>query len=190
MSQTGLLCDAQIRALAREGMISPFSEAVREKGIISYGLDSYGYDFRLGEEAWAFSDVSTGGALPVDPKHFDARLYFPIHLNKPYAVPPRGLVLGLSVERFKIPRGIMVIGAGKTTYARSGIIVQVTPLNPEWEGVLMLSVSNSSPHPVLIYPREGIAKLLFFRAAEFCDASYAELGGKYQGQDALVGPRV
>ncbi|MBI3305138.1 dCTP deaminase [Candidatus Parcubacteria bacterium] len=190
MSQVGLLCDAQIRALAQEGMIEPFSEAVRTKGIISYGLDSYGYDFRLGGEAWAFSDVGTGGSLPVDPKRFDTKLYFPFRLDDPYAVPPRGFVLGLSVERFKIPRGIMVIGAGKTTYARSGVIVQVTPLNPEWEGVLMLSISNASPHPVLIYPREGIAKLLFFRAEATCESSYVELGGKYQGQEGIVGPRV
>ncbi len=190
MSQTGLLCDSQIRALAREGMIEPFSEPVRQAGVISYGLDSYGYDFRLGEEAWAFSDVGTGGAVDVDPKRFDTRLYFPLRLEKPYAVPPRGFVLGRSVEHFKIPRGVMVIGAGKTTYARSGIIVQVTPLNPEWEGVLMISISNASPHPVLIYPRDGIAKLLFFRAEATCEVSYVELGGKYQGQQSIIGPRV
>lgn len=191
MSDYGILADWQIRELAaRHKMIDPFSEPVREAGIISYGLDSYGYDIRLCPGIWIFTDVAGSGGLPVDPKAFGDQLYMPRNLDGPYAIPPGGFILGRSVEYFRIPRDIFVMGTGKTTYARSGIFVQVTPLNPEWEGVMMLAISNVSPHPVSIYPGEGIAKMVFLKAAESCEVSYPELGGKYQGQKQIIGPRV
>lgn len=191
MVNHGILADFEIRRLSGEGMIEPFSEAVRKPGIISFGLDSYGYDIRLHPGIWVFTDVSPGGGgLTVDPKAFHERLYVPRELGGPYAIPPRGFVLGRSAEFFRIPRGILVLGAGKTTYERSGVSVQVTPLNPEWDGTLMLSIANLSPHPVFIYPGEGIAKLIFFRAMQVCEASYPQLGGKYQGQKQIIGPRV
>lgn len=187
----GILADWEIRLLAEHaGMIDPLSEPVRGPGTVSYGLDSYGYDFRLAPEIWIFTDTTTGGGLPVDPKAFDERLYTPRKLNGPYAIPPHGFVMGRSIERFRIPPDVLVLGAGKTTYARSGVFVQTTPLNPGWEGVLMLAIHNVSPHPVLVYPGEGIAKLVFFRASSPCGATYPSLGGKYQGQEAIIGPRV
>lgn len=188
---TGVLADWEIRQLAEEKrMIEPFSGPVRDSGVISFGLDSYGYDFRLASEIWIFTDATTGGGLPVDPKAFDKQLYIRRLLDGPYAIPPRGFIMGLSVEYFRIPDDILVLGSGKTTYARSGVFVQTTPLNPGWEGILMLSICNISPHPVCVYPGEGIAKLVFFRAANPCSATYLQLGGKYQGQREIVGPRV
>ena len=154
--------------------------------IISYGLSSYGYDVRCGKEFKIFTNVNSS---IVDPKNFDEKCFVDIETDV-CIIPPNSFVLARTVETFRIPRDVLVVCLGKSTYARCGIIVNVTPLEPEWEGQVTLEFSNTTPLPAKIYANEGVAQMLFFRGSEACEVSYKDRGGKYQGQTGVVVPRT
>jgi len=178
--------DRWIREMARKGMIQPFSEEGIKKGVISYGISSYGYDFRIAPEFKVFVPV---GQPVVDPKNFDEKNLADVKGDICIA-PPHSFVLGRSVEYFRIPRDVLVICLGKSTYARCGIIVNVTPLEPEWEGYITIEISNTGPLPVRLFANEGIGQLLFLQAAEICEKSYADKKGKYQAQKKITYAKV
>ncbi len=182
-----LKSDRWIRRMAlQHGMIEPFCEGQVRAGRISYGLSSYGYDVRIADEFKIFTNVHSA---VVDPKRFDPRSF--VDFQGPECViPPNSFALARSVERFRIPRDVLVVCLGKSTYARCGIIVNVTPLEPEWEGIVTLEVSNTTPLPARIYANEGIAQMLFFQSDEPCAVSYADKRGKYQAQEGLTLPRL
>ena len=179
--------DRWIRQQAVEkGMIKPFEERQIRAGVISYGLSSYGYDLRIADEFKIFTNINN---TLVDPKAFDPRSF--VDYQGPVCiVPPNSFALGRSVEYFKIPRNVLTICVGKSTYARCGIITNVTPFEPEWEGFVTLEISNTTPLPAKIYANEGIAQVLFFESDEACQTSYADRQGKYQGQQGIVLPTV
>ena len=184
--------DRWIRRMAEsQGMIEPFQPGqvrVREDGerIISYGVSSYGYDVRCAEEFKIFTNINS---TIVDPKNFDARSF--VDVTGPQCIiPPNSFALARTVEYFRIPRDTLVVCLGKSTYARCGIIVNVTPLEPEWEGHVTLEFSNTTPLPARIYAGEGVAQFLFFQADEVCETSYADRKGKYQGQKGVTLPRA
>jgi deoxycytidine triphosphate deaminase len=182
-----ILSDKWIRRMAREGrMIEPFTDHQERDGVISYGLSSYGYDVRIGDEFKIFTNINS---TIVDPKHFDPRSFVDLK-GDVCIIPPNSFALARSVEYFRIPRDVLVVCVGKSSYARCGIIVNVTPLEPEWEGIVTLEVSNTTPLPARIYAGEGIAQFLFFRGEEPCEVSYADKKGKYQAQDGLTLPRL
>jgi dCTP deaminase len=167
-------------------MIKPFEERQVRAGGISYGLSSYGYDLRIADEFKIFTNINN---TIVDPKAFDPRSF--VDYQGPVCiVPPNSFALGRSVEYFKIPRDVLTICVGKSTYARCGIITNVTPFEPEWEGYVTLEISNTTPLPAKIYANEGIAQVLFFQSDEACQTSYADRQGKYQGQQGIVLPTV
>ena len=169
-----------------KAMIAPFEERQVRKGVISYGLSSYGYDIRISDEFKIFTNIHT---TIVDPKSFDPRSF--VDFKGPVCViPPNSFALGRSVEYFRIPRSVMCLCTGKSTYARCGIITNVTPFEPEWEGFVTLEISNTTPLPARIYADEGIAQVLFFESDETCAVSYADRQGKYQGQQGIVLPTV
>ena len=172
-------------AVAR-GMIKPFEDRQVRVGTISYGLSSYGYDIRIADEFKIFTNINT---TIVDPKAFDPRSFVD-YQGDVAIVPPNSFALGRSVEYFKIPRDVLTICVGKSTYARCGIITNVTPFEPEWEGYVTLEISNTTPLPAKIYANEGIAQVLFFQSDEACQTSYADRQGKYQGQQGIVLPTV
>jgi dCTP deaminase len=179
--------DKWIREMALEhGMIEPFSEKQVREGVISYGLSSYGYDVRIAHEFKIFTNINH---MVVDPKDFDPRSFVDFE-GEQCIIPPNSFALARTVERFKVPRDVIVVCLGKSTYARCGIIVNVTPLEPEWEGIVTLEVSNTTPLPARIYAGEGIAQMLFFQSDEPCETSYADKKGKYQSQDGLTLPRL
>ncbi len=179
--------DHWIRKMATEQeMITPFSEKQVRDGVISYGVSSYGYDIRVAPEFKVFTNVYNS---VVDPKSFDDSSFVDIR-DDICVIPPNSFALSRTVERFKIPRNILAICVGKSTYARCGLIVNVTPLEPEWEGYLTLEISNTTPLPARIYAGEGIAQLLFLESAEPCEISYADRQGKYQGQTDVTLPRL
>ncbi len=179
--------DKWIRQMAREhGMIEPFSEEQVRDGVISYGLSSYGYDVRIAREFKIFTNINH---MVVDPKDFDPRSFVDFE-GEQCIIPPNSFALARTVERFKVPRDVIVVTIGKSTYARCGIIVNVTPLEPEWEGIVTLEVSNTTPLPARIYAGEGIAQMLFFQSDEPCETSYADKKGKYQSQAGLTLPRL
>jgi dCTP deaminase len=183
--------DHWIRRMALErGMIEPFEEKlVRRSGeapVISYGLSSYGYDLRVADEFKVFTNVYNA---VVDPKAFDDRSFVDIR-GEFCLVPPNSFALARSVEYFRIPRDVLTLCVGKSTYARCGIIVNVTPLEPEWEGHVTLEISNTTPLPARIYAGEGLAQVIFLGAAEPCETSYADRGGKYQAQRGITVPRM
>lgn len=171
-------------------MIEPFSpKQVRHqdgKRIISYGTSSYGYDVRCSNEFKIFTNINS---KVVDPKNFDEGTFVD-YIGDECIIPPNSFVLARTVERFKIPRSVLTICLGKSTYARCGIIVNVTPLEPEWEGYVTLEFSNTTPLPAKIYANEGCAQMLFFESDEVCQVSYKDRGGKYQGQTGVVLPRL
>ncbi len=169
-----------------KGMITPFAERQVRTGAISYGVSSYGYDIRIADEFKIFTNINT---TIVDPKAFDPRSFVDFK-GEVCIIPPNSFALGRSVEYFKIPRNVMTITVGKSTYARCGIITNVTPFEPEWEGFVTLEISNTTPLPAKIYANEGIAQVLFFESDETCMISYADRQGKYQGQLGIVLPRV
>jgi dCTP deaminase len=185
-----ILADKEIRQLAVEQrMIDPFVERqVRElengQRAISYGLSSYGYDLRVADEFKVFTNVFN---TVVDPKNFDAKSFVDLQTDV-CIVPPNSFALARSVEYFRIPRDILTICLGKSTYARCGIIVNVTPFEPEWEGHVTLEISNTTPLPAKIYAKEGLAQVLFFRANEVCEISYNDRKGKYQKQRGITTP--
>jgi dCTP deaminase len=179
--------DRWIRRMAVEkGMIKPFEDRQVRKGGISYGLSSYGYDIRIADEFKIFTNINT---TIVDPKSFDPRSFVDVQ-GEVAVIPPNSFALGRSVEYFKIPRNVLTICVGKSTYARCGIITNVTPFEPEWEGYVTLEISNTTPLPAKIYANEGIAQVLFFESDESCETSYADRQGKYQGQQGIVLPTV
>ncbi|MFN3739966.1 MAG: dCTP deaminase [Thermodesulfovibrionales bacterium] len=178
--------DRWIKEMAVKGMIEPFSpEQVRE-GVISYGVSSYGYDMRIADEFKIFTNIN---ATVVDPKNFDPKSFVEFRGDL-CIIPPNSFVLGYSVEYFRIPRDVIVICLGKSTYARCGLIVNVTPLEPEWEGHVTIEISNTTPLPARIYANEGIAQLIFLRGIEPCEVSYADKAGKYQSQKGITLPKV
>jgi len=178
------------RMAAQHGMIEPFeSGQVREvdgRRIVSYGTSSYGYDVRCSDEFKVFTNVYS---TVVDPKNFDDKSF--VDLKGPVCIiPPNSFALARTVERFRIPRNVLTICLGKSSYARCGIVVNVTPLEPEWEGYVTLEFSNTTPLPAKIYANEGVAQMLFFESDEVCETSYADRGGKYQGQQGVTLPKV
>ena len=184
-----ILSDKWIRKKAQsEGMIEPFVESQRRDGCISYGLSSYGYDARVADEFKIFTNVDSD---VVDPKHF-SKSSLVDRKTDVCVIPPNSFALARTVEYFRVPRDVLVICLGKSTYARCGIIVNVTPLEPEWEGHVTLEFSNTTPLPAKIYANEGVAQMLFFQADgdDVCETSYRDRGGKYQGQTGVTLPRT
>jgi dCTP deaminase len=183
----GLRPDHWIRKMATEHrMIEPFADSQVRNGVISYGVSSYGYDIRVAEEFKIFTNVFSA---IVDPKDFDPKSMVDFKGNV-CIIPPNSFALARTVEYFRIPRNVLTICVGKSTYARCGIIVNVTPFEPEWEGYVTLEISNTTPLPAKIYANEGIAQVLFFMADEECDISYADKKGKYQKQQEIVLPKL
>ncbi|MCS7283977.1 MAG: dCTP deaminase [Anaerolineae bacterium] len=185
----GLKPDHWIRRMAIEyRMIEPFVDHQVRDGVISYGLSSYGYDIRVADEFKIFTP-GLGDLTVVDPKRFDTRAMVDFK-GEVCVIPPNSFALGRSVEYFRIPRNVLCVCLGKSTYARCGIIVNITPFEPEWEGYVTLEISNTTPLPAKIYANEGIAQVLFFEADEECEVSYADKKGKYQSQRGIVLPRL
>lgn len=183
----GLKPDHWIRKMALEHrMIEPYSAGQVRPGKISYGVSSYGYDIRVANEFKIFTNVF--GAV-VDPKSFDPKSMVDF-VGEVCVIPPNSFALARTVEYFRIPRGVLTVCLGKSTYARCGIIVNVTPFEPEWEGFVTLEISNTTPLPAKIYADEGIAQVLFFEGDEPCEVSYADKKGKYQNQQSIVLPRL
>lgn len=192
-----IMNDRQIKeAMDKEGMLDPFvptqvKEVFRREGrepIVSYGLSSFGYDIRIGTEFKVFSNAY---GTVVDPKNFDDKAMVSVNVeeHEPIIIPPNSFALGLSMEYFRIPRDVVTVCVGKSTYARCGIIVNVTPFEPEWEGYAVLEISNTTQLPAKVYAGEGIAQVLFFRG-EPCEVSYADKKGKYQNQQGIVTAKV
>ena len=183
----GLKPDHWIRKMALEKrMIEPFTDSQVRDGVISYGVSSYGYDIRVADEFKVFTNVYS---TIVDPKHFDTRSMID-YKGDVCTIPPNSFTLARTVEYFRIPRQVLTICLGKSTYARCGIIVNVTPFEPEWEGFVTLEISNTTPLPARIYANEGIAQVLFFEADEQCETSYADKKGKYQAQQSISLPKL
>ena len=183
--------DKWIRRMAEQhGMIEPFEPGqVREqdgKRIVSYGTSSYGYDIRCSSEFKLFTNINS---TIIDPKHFDQNSFVDV-VSEACIIPPNSFALARTVEYFRIPRNVLTICVGKSTYARCGIIVNVTPLEPEWEGHVTLEFSNTTPLPARIYANEGVAQMLFFESDEPCETSYRDRGGKYQGQRGVTLPHT
>jgi dCTP deaminase len=178
-----ILSDITITELAtKHGMIKPFTKKQVRQGVISYGVSSYGYDIRVANEFKVFTNLNS---TLVDPKAFDPKSFVTIKADS-CIIPPNSFALAKTVERFKIPRDVLTVCVGKSTYARCGIIINVTPFEPEWEGIVTLEISNTTPLPAKIYANEGIAQVLFFRGDRPCGTSYADKKGKYQKQKGLV----
>ena len=183
----GLLSDHQIRDLAQNhGMIEPFEEKQNKDGVISYGLSSYGYDARCSEDFKIFTNVDNA---MVDPKNFSDQSFVDRRQDV-CVIPPNSFVLTHTVEYFRIPKDVLVICLGKSTYARCGLIVNVTPLEPGWEGHVTLEISNTTPLPAKVYANEGVAQFLFFKGSSACEVSYADRKGKYMGQRGVTLPKL
>ena len=183
----GLKPDHWIRKMVRdEGMIEPFADNQVHDGVISYGVSSYGYDIRVADEFKIFTNVYSA---IVDPKDFKNESMVDFK-GDVCVIPPNSFALARTVEYFRIPRSVLTICVGKSTYARCGIIVNVTPFEPQWEGFVTLEISNTTPLPARIYANEGIAQVLFFQADEECETSYADKKGKYQKQESIVLPKL
>jgi dCTP deaminase len=184
--------DRWIRRMATEhGMIEPFADRQTKRlenglGVISYGLSSYGYDLRVSREFKVFTNIFN---TVVDPKNFDPQSLVDMQTDV-CIIPPNSFALARSVEYFRIPRDVLTVCLGKSTYARCGIIVNVTPFEPEWEGHVTLEISNTTPLPAKIYANEGLAQVVFFLAGEVCETSYADRGGKYMRQTGITIPRM
>lgn len=183
----GLKSDRWIREMAQQqGMIDPFVENQVREGVISYGLSSYGYDMRVADEFKVFTNVYS---QVVDPKQFSDQSFVNIQADV-CVVPPNSFALARSIEYFRVPRGVLCICLGKSTYARAGIVCNVTPFEPEWEGYVTIEISNTTPLPAKIYANEGIAQVLFFEGDEVAEVSYKDRKGKYQGQVGVTPPRL
>ncbi len=183
----GLKPDHWIRRMAlQERMIEPFEEGQVREGVISFGTSSYGYDIRVADEYKIFTNIYSA---VVDPKNFDPRSMVDFK-GEICVIPPNSFALARTVEYFRIPRNVLTICLGKSTYARCGIIVNVTPFEPEWEGYVTLEISNTTPLPARIYSNEGIAQVLFLEADDACEVSYADKKGKYQKQQSIALPKI
>jgi dCTP deaminase len=179
--------DRWITRMAREHqMIEPFVDDQVRQGVISYGVSSYGYDVRVGDDFKVFTNVYN---TVVDPKNFDSKSFVDIKADV-CIIPPNSFALASTIEYFRIPRDILTVCLGKSTYARCGIIVNVTPFEPEWEGHVTIEISNTTPLPAKIYANEGIAQVLFFQSDEVCETSYKDKKGKYQAQRGVTLPRL
>ncbi|MEI6244217.1 MAG: dCTP deaminase [Acidobacteriota bacterium] len=179
--------DKWIRRMSLEHkMIEPFVDGQVRADVVSYGLSSYGYDIRVADEFKVFTNVYNS---LIDPKHFDPRSFVDIKGDH-CIVPPNSFALARTIEYFRIPRDVLTVCLGKSTYARCGIIVNVTPFEPEWEGYVTIEISNTTPLPAKIYANEGIAQVLFFQSDEPCERSYADKKGKYQAQTGVTLPRI
>jgi dCTP deaminase len=179
--------DKWIKRMAKEHqIIVPFEDQQVREGVISYGLSSYGYDIRVANEFKIFTNVNS---TIVDPKNFDEQSFVDFK-GDVCIVPPNSFALARTVEYFRIPRNVLTICLGKSTYARCGIIVNVTPFEPEWEGFATLEISNTTPLPAKIYANEGIAQVVFFESDEVCEVSYADKKGKYQAQRDITLPKI
>lgn len=182
-----VLSDKEIKEyVKRYKMIKPFESSQVKKGKISFGLSSYGYDFRITDEFKVFTNIKN---VIVDPKNFDPRSFVDFK-GKECVIPPNSFVLARSLEYFRIPRDVLGVCLGKSTYARCGLVVHVTPLEPEWEGFVTVEISNTAPLPSKIYAGEGISQVVFIRGAKECEVSYADKKGKYQGQNKLTLPKI
>lgn len=183
----GLKPDHWIRQMALEHkIIEPFEDGLKREGVISYGLSSYGYDMRVADEFKIFTNVYS---QTVDPKNFSPQAFVDVKADH-CIIPPNSFVLCRSVEYFRIPRKVLCICLGKSTYARTGLVVNVTPFEPSWEGYVTIEISNTTPLPAKVYANEGIAQVLFLEADEECEVSYADRKGKYQGQVGVTPPRL
>jgi dCTP deaminase len=186
-----VLCDRQIEELIT---IEPFQKNETRPGTVSYGVSSYGYDVRVGTKFKIFTNATTGGVAVIDPKEFTEDFFITVDTSQTrndfIIIPPNSFVLCETVEVFEIPRDVIAICVGKSTYARCGLIVNVTPLEPQWRGKITLEISNNTPLPAKIYANEGIAQLVFLKASQMCDISYADKNGKYQDQEGLTLPMV
>ena len=179
--------DRWIKRMSLEhGMIEPFEDRQVRQGVISYGLSSYGYDIRVADEFKVFTNINS---TVVDPKNFDNRSFVDVKADV-CIIPPNSFALAKTVEYFRIPRNVLTVCVGKSTYARCGLIVNVTPFEPEWEGYVTLEISNTTPLPAKVYANEGISQVLFFESDEDCEVSYADKAGKYQKQQGLTLPRL
>jgi dCTP deaminase len=179
--------DHWIRKMALEhGMIEPFVDEQVRAGVVSYGLSSYGYDIRVADEFKVFTNINS---TVIDPKKFDPLSFVDLKADV-CIVPPNSFALAHTVEYFRIPRDVLTICLGKSTYARCGIIVNVTPFEPEWEGTVTLEISNTTPLPAKIYANEGIAQVIFFQSNDVCERSYADKSGKYLKQRGVTLPRI
>jgi len=179
--------DHWIKKMATEHkMIEPFIDGQVRDGAISYGVSAYGYDIRVSNEFKVFTNIYNS---VVDPKNFDDKSFVEIN-DDICMIPPNSFALARTVEYFRIPRSVITLCVGKSTYARCGIIVNVTPFEPEWEGYVTLEISNTTPLPAKIYANEGIAQVLFFESDEICDISYADKKGKYQKQVGITTPKL
>jgi dCTP deaminase len=179
--------DHWIRRMALEhAMIEPFVERQMREGVISYGLSSYGYDMRVSDEFKVFTNVFN---VVVDPKNFNPRSF--VDIKAEYCdIPPNSFALARSVEYFRIPRNVLCIVLGKSSYARAGVVINITPLEPGWGGEVTIEISNTTPLPARIYANEGIGQVLFFESDEECEVSYKDKRGKYQDQVGIVLPKV
>ncbi|HUR34679.1 MAG TPA: dCTP deaminase [Vicinamibacterales bacterium] len=183
----GIKADRWITRMALEhGMIEPFVERQARAGVVSYGVSSYGYDIRVADEYKVFTNIYN---TVVDPKNFDPKSFVDIKADV-CIIPPNSFALARTSEYFRIPRDILTVCLGKSTYARCGIIVNVTPFEPEWEGHVTIEISNTTPLPAKIYSNEGIAQVLFFQGDEPCEVSYKDKQGKYQAQRGVTLPRI
>ena len=179
--------DTWITRMARDHkMIEPFVDDQVRAGVISYGVSSYGYDVRVGDQFKVFTNVFN---TLVDPKHFDPKSFVDIQAEE-CVIPPNSFALASTIEYFRIPRDVLTVCLGKSTYARCGIIVNVTPFEPEWEGHVTIEISNTTPLPAKIYANEGIAQVLFFESDDPCETSYKDRAGKYQAQRGITLPRL
>ena len=182
-----VMSDRWIRSMAQDhGMITPFVEAQKREGVISYGLSSYGYDARVADEFKIFTNIDSA---VIDPKDF-APSSFVDRKTDTCIIPPNSFALGHTVEYFRIPRDVLVICLGKSTYARCGIIVNVTPLEPDWEGQVTIEISNTTPLPAKIHANEGICQFIFLQGNEPCETSYADKAGKYMHQRGVALPKL
>jgi dCTP deaminase len=179
--------DRWIKKMALEHrMIEPFEDRQVRAGVVSYGLSSYGYDIRVADEFKVFTNINS---TVVDPKNFDPRSFVDLKADV-CIIPPNSFALSRTLEYFRIPRDVLTVCVGKSTYARCGLIVNVTPFEPEWEGYVTLEISNTTPLPAKVYANEGIAQVLFFQSDEVCEVSYADKKGKYQRQQGLTLPKL
>ena len=167
-------------------MIEPYADGQVTDGAVSYGVSSYGYDIRIADEFKIFTNINS---TVVDPKNFDPRSFVDLKTDV-CIIPPNSFALASTIEYFRIPREILTVCLGKSTYARCGIIVNVTPFEPEWEGFVTLEISNTTPLPARVYANEGLCQILFFQSDETCEVSYADRKGKYQAQKGIVLPKL
>ena len=182
-----VMSDNWIREMSvKHGMIEPFQEKLSREGVISYGLSSYGYDARLSREFKIFTNVDNA---IVDPKAFQQNSFVERETDV-CVIPPNSFALARTVEYFRVPRDVLVICLGKSTYARCGLIVNVTPLEPEWEGHVTLEISNTTPLPARVYANEGVCQFIFLQGDQPCEVSYADRSGKYMGQRGVTLPRM